>query len=313
MNRRMIGRKLNRKHEEFLKSIDDESVRKLVARNSIITGGSIASMLLGEPIKDYDYYFTDQKTVIAVTNYYIKKFNDSHPDSSIKPKIEVDDERVKIMIQSSGITSETTEDSGYQYFESRPDEEGMEYVERALSEADETPVKPMDEMQESAEEKPSYRPVFLSGNAITLSDQVQLVIRFYGDVDQIHENYDFMHCTCSWTSCDKKLRLPANALEALLTKELVYQGSLYPLSSVIRSRKFVMRGWWINAGQYLKMMFQLNELDLTDINVLDEQLTGVDAAYFIQIIDYCKKRIEKDEEFKITTPYLVSIVDKIFG
>jgi len=72
-------------------------------------------------------------------------------------------------------------------------------------------------------------------------------------------------------------------------------------------------GWYINAGQILKMLFQISQLDLTDINVLEEQLTGVDAAYFFQVIEYCKKRQEEDKEFKVTVPYLCSIIDKIFG
>src|SRR3546814_2013322 len=47
---------------------------------------------------------------------------------------------------------------------------------------------------------PTYRPVFVSTNAITLSDKIQIVLRFYGEADAIHENYDFVHCTNYWTS-----------------------------------------------------------------------------------------------------------------
>src|SRR3546814_1364029 len=49
---------------------------------------------------------------------------------------------------------------------------------------------------------PTYRPVFMSTNAITLSDKIQIVLRFYGEADAIHENYDFVHCTNYWTSKD---------------------------------------------------------------------------------------------------------------
>jgi hypothetical protein len=56
--------------------------------------------------------------------------------------------------------------------------------------------------------------------------------------------------------------LRAEALESILTKELRYVGSRYPLCSVIRTRKFLARGWTINAGQYVKMCFQISQLDL---------------------------------------------------
>jgi len=292
MNRRTIQRILNKKHEKFIESITDETVKELVKKNSIITGGAIASMLLGETVKDYDYYFTDMDTVKAVAQYYIEKFIVLHPDS-IKPELCWDDDtgRVRIKVQSVGIVSE-------------------EDIEKIVTEADEANAEHMEEIDN---DKGEYRPIFISANAITLSDKVQLVIRFYGNAEEIHKNYDFVHCCNYWTSSNNELVLNPTALESLLCKHLWYQGSLYPLCSVIRTRKFINAGWYINAGQYLKMCFQLSELNLSDINVLEDQLTGVDAAYFHQVIDYCKKRQEEDKEFKVTAPYLVSIIDKIFG
>jgi hypothetical protein len=150
--------------------------------------------------------------------------------------------------------------------------------------------------------------VFLSSNAITLSNKVQLVLRFYGEPEKIHENYDFVHCTSWWQSWDQTLTLRPEALESCLSKELKYVGSLYPVCSIVRLRKFISRGWRINAGQILKMCMQISALDLTDLKVLEDQLTGVDTAYFLQIIDRLK---EKDPE-KVNTAYLCEILDRMF-
>ncbi len=308
MNRNAINRVLKRKHEDFLQSIDDEMVRNCIKNHSIITGGSIASMLLGETINDFDYYLTDKDSVELVAKYYVDKFNLLHPDIDRQPSVRVDGDRVKIWVQSAGSVSENGDD-GYQYFESLPDEAGMEYVDRMLSIGDETE----DHLDSIDSSSSKYRPVFLSANAITLSDKVQIVIRFYGEPDAIHRNYDFAHCCNYWVAKTGELVLNPKAMESLLSKNLQYQGSLYPVCSVIRARKFLSRGWFINAGQYLKMCFQISELDLTNIEVLEEQLTGVDAAYFHQVIEYCKKRMSEDENFKVTTPYLVTVIDRIFG
>ena len=156
--------------------------------------------------------------------------------------------------------------------------------------------------------KPAYRPVFMSCNAITLSDKMQLVIRFTGEPDEIHKNYDFVHCTNYWTSKNNHLELRKEALEAILTKELLYTGSLYPVCSVIRTRKFLHRGWTINAGQYLKMCMQISQLDLTDFNILSEQLVGVDTAYFCELLD--KLQINNPE--KVNYTYLMEIIDRLF-
>ncbi|MCA9729903.1 MAG: hypothetical protein KC729_19625, partial [Candidatus Eisenbacteria bacterium] len=62
------------------------------------------------------------------------------------------------------------------------------------------------------------------------------------------------------------------------------------------------------AGQILKMSMQISALDLTDYAVLQDQLTGVDCAYFAEVLAKVK---EKDPE-KINQAYLVEIIDRMF-
>ena len=193
MDKRVIKGILSRKHKELCASIKDEEVRKLVMKNSIVTGGVIVSMLINEEVNDFDYYFTDFKTVEAVAKYYVNEFNRLHPDKSngktTKAYLKIEGDRVKIEIKSAGIIGENTDESQYEYFEGRPIEEGEEYVSQAigetLTEADEIDGSILED-----EKKEKYRPVFLTDNAITLSDKIQIVIRFHGDADKIHENYD---------------------------------------------------------------------------------------------------------------------------
>lgn len=111
-----------------------------------------------------------------------------------------------------------------------------------------------------------------------------------------------------WESGTGNLVLKPEALEALLSRTLVYAGSQYPLCSVIRTRKFIKRGWRINAGQFLKMAMQIAELDMTNHEVLEEQLTGVDVAYFAEVIDKIKA---KDPE-RVDAAYLTEIIDRMF-
>jgi hypothetical protein len=308
MNRRVIAKILKHKHDDFVSSITDPEIRKLVDEHGMITGGSIVSLLLGERVNDYDYYFDDFTALVKIAGYFVDQFKGLNPEKEIPAILQVDvpSQRVSIKIKSAGVISEAS-DKDYQYFESRPEEEGMSYVEKVVSAADEENAEHIDDT------KPKYRPIFMSSNAITLSGKVQLVIRFHGNPDEIHKNYDFIHCCNYWIAKTGQLTLNPAALESILAKQLTYQGSLYPVCSVIRMRKFLKMGWYINAGQILKMLFQISQLDLTNIAVLEEQLTGVDAAYFFQVIEYCKKRQEEDKEFKVTVPYLVSIIDKIFG
>lgn len=310
MNRRVIKAVLRKKIDEWVASIQDENVKALVVKNTIVSGGAIVSMLMGEKINDFDVYFRNIDTVKAVADYYVKKFNSLHSNDHTA-LVRVEGGRVRVRIQSAGIVGEKTPESQYQYFEGRPLEEGEAYVadvfKAVLEDAD---YLDGDDIEDAEKEK--YRPVFLTDNAITLSNKIQVVIRFYGEPDDLHKNYDFVHCTSYWASDDSNLVLRPEAMESILAKELRYTGSLYPVCSVIRTRKFVRAGWHINARQLLKMCLQISELDLSDVDVLEDQLTGVDTAYFIQVIDYLRKRRDEDPAFAYNAPYLISIIDKMF-
>lgn len=137
-----------------------------------------------------------------------------------------------------------------------------------------------------------YAPVFFTDNAITLKDGIQLIIRFTGDPTTIHSNYDYVHATSYWHSADGKLVLHPEALESILTKELRYVGSKYPVSSIIRMRKFIARGWFINAGQVLKIAMQISDLNLRDSAVLRDQLIGVDMMYFSEFLTRYKDKLD---------------------
>lgn len=310
MKKKTVNAVICKKFDDWLSSITDERVKSLIETNSIVTGGCIASMLLKEEVKDFDVYFTNKETTKAVAEYYVSQWNVAHGDNGyVLDGAEVSEEnplmrggvalnmtadRIKIIFESAGIAKEDGAIDDDAEIEEWPD--GKPVVEE--------------------ESKPKYRPIYLSNNAVTLSHKIQIVIRFYGDPDNIHQHYDYIHCTNYWLSKTRELTLKQPALEALLSKELRYVGSKYPLASIIRIRKFIKRGWTINAGQILKMSFQLSQLDLTNIAVLEDQLTGVDVAYFNQLIDGLAKHVEKEKaegrEFKIEYSYLAEIIDKIF-
>jgi hypothetical protein len=87
---------------------------------------------------------------------------------------------------------------------------------------------------------------------------LQIVLRFSGNVTQIHKTFDFVHAT-NYFTFEEGLVTNVAALESILTK---IPGIPYPLTSVIRMKKFIQRGWTVNAGEILKMLFQVSELDL---------------------------------------------------
>ena len=280
MKIKTIKKILQKKFYAWAESITDESLREQVKKNSIITGGSIVSLLLGEDVNDFDLYFRNYDTCLRVAKYYAKSFSAvsiEEMDADGKFGVESKPEKVRVSIR-------VPLNVAYKGEEEASDESPF-----AVGGKDE-----------------KYEPVFMSSNAITLSDKIQIVVRFYGEPEQIHANYDFVHCTCYWKSWDGELVTPVKALTSMMSKELIYVGSKYPLCSIIRIRKFIARKWTISAGQMLKMILQLNELDLNDIRVLQDQLVGVDSAYFAQLLEALKDVSPE------TAAYIAEIIDRIF-
>lgn len=296
MQIKTIQKTIANKMNEWLETIKDESLRKKVKSNLLVSGGSITSMFLNEKINDFDIYIKDMDVLKKLTEYYSRGFQDIEILDGRKRQSLVnellkryDAKDIKEVDNSYAIAVRNLKDDQIKLFFTS-EKGGMKVNE------DKKP------------EELNYTPLFFSPNAISLSNQIQIVIRFHGDNVAIHKTFDFIHATNFFTF-ETGLVTNREALESILTKQLKYQGSLYPLTSIIRSKKFVKRGWNINAGEMLKMMFQVSELDLKNPDVLEEQLTGVDIAYFSKLIEIL--RGVKDE--KLTSAYLNAIIDKVFN
>jgi hypothetical protein len=352
MKVKTINKVIEQKVNDWLETIEDEKLRRDLKNNIIITGGSIVSMLLKEPVNDFDIYFKNKDITKRVAEYYCKVFNDENQNShawvldgedvqswkegnkkltefahgykydttyqEVKDWNEVSKTDEKDFSKVSGMILNTTPDRIKVMINSKGIAENDEVADEVEYDIDEyiNIIDNVDDISSSELEaedrdKKKYIPIFLSTNAITLSDKMQLILRFYGTPKEIHENFDFIHATNYWTN-EEGVVTNTKALESILSKTLVYMGSKYPITSLIRSRKFIKRDWSINAGQYLKMAMQISELNLKDIYVLEDQLVGVDSIYFLQFIHNIMEKQENDPNFEIKSDYVTSVIDKIF-
>lgn len=300
-----IEKELRKKIDDWLETIEDPDTRAVAKNNVIVTGGSICSMLMGDPVNDFDFYFRTKQAAKAIAAYYVERFNNATNDKvnvvdyipTVQEKVlknlkGEEEERIVIYMKSAGVSSVGQVE--YDYFEQRGPGEAEAFAESLLQTFDKDDDK--------------YRPIFLSQNAITLSHKVQLVIRFYGEPEKIHDNYDFVHAMCYYDHLHGKLSFPAEALEAMMSRSLIYKGSLYPLASILRVKKFVERGWRISAGQLLKIMWQISEVDMSKPEIFMEQLTGVDQAYMHELVSALKNANPE----AINSTYVAAIIDKIF-
>jgi len=316
-----IKKIIRRKLDYWLDTITDNHVKEIAKENVIVCGGAITSLLLGEKPNDYDLYFKTFDSVKKIAEYYANKFNESNKIKAVNkyivnvkiiPFTNINDEvedRVVMYMQSAGVAAE--KQTRYEYFEglSEADTENFadSLTEQSFNDLENKPETVIDNVIEELKIKQPYRPIFISDNAITLANQTQLIIRFYGAPSDIFKNFDFVHAQCYYDLKANHLECSQAALSTILSKTLIYNGSLYPIASIFRIRKFLNRGWRISAGQLLKIIWQVNKLDMNDRSTLRDQLIGVDQAYMHQLI--CA--IEK-QGAKVDGTYIASLLDQIF-
>lgn len=288
MQLKTIKRVISAKLEDWLGSITDLDLKRDLKKNILVSGGSITSLLLNEKVNDYDVYIKDRAVLLRLVKYY------TEPHANIKILDGVEKEQLisDHMAQKIDNPALIKDDGYWVSLRTLKPEQIKLFFGGAGFRVEKT-------------ENP-YSPVYFSPNAISLTDDIQIVIRFWGDSKAIHETFDFVHAT-NYFTFEEGLVTNKAALESILTKYLKYQGSQYPLTSIIRTKKFIKRGWNITAGEYLKIMYQISQLNLNDFEVLEEQLIGVDVAYFAQLITILRE-VSPD---KLDHGYISTIIDRI--
>lgn len=294
MLKKNIERNISEKIADFVSSINDKELAKKVEESVIVAGGCIASMLLGEKPKDYDLYISDIDVLFELAKYYREKFSincdilDGRKKEELLPTDETSEHKSRYIICVENLHPEQIK-----FFP-----HGSNYNGVSIQQDVENPLR--------------YAPTFVSPNAITLLNDVQIITRFTGAPADILKNFDFAH-TMNYYTKSEGLVLNQEALVCLLNKNLVYRGSKYPVTSLSRSKKFINRGFMIGHLEYLKIAFQISELDLTNLNTLEEQIIGVDVALTSQLIDSLRVKQQEEPNWSLTSDYLVELIDKDFS
>lgn len=304
MQVKTIQKNIETKLDEWLETITDIGLRDEVRKNLLVSGGSITSMFIGAQVNDYDIYLMNMDVTKRLAQYYTKS----------NKGIAIFDGREK-----EKLINDYNEEFKHKLGDDIPIN-ANNYYAIALRNLKENQIKlhfkegngGMKVNDNIDKDNLNYTPLYFSPNAISLSNQIQIVLRFCGTPEEIHKTFDFIHATNYFTYKEGLVRNLA-AVESILTRQLKYQGSHYPVTSIIRAKKFIKRGFNISAGELLKIMFQISQLDLSDPDVLEEQLIGVDVAYFDILITALRNKFEKDKSFKLSNDYLNKLVDRIFN
>lgn len=278
MNKEAIKKHLNKKIKSWLHSIKDKELKNDLTKYIMISGGAISSLISNETPNDYDIYLSNIDVAKRLSEYYTVK------DNNFMDKMKERNRNVSILLLDGRIKIKS-----HNIYDLNIEQDSLRF-------------------NPNNEEK--YQLRFISSNAISLTDGIQIILRFVGTMEEIHTNFDFIHNKNYYEFNGNNLVLNVDSLMAIMNKQLIYSNSKYPICSMFRIRKFMKRGYTISAGEMLKIAFQINELDLTDIKVLKDQLLGVDAAYFNGFLNNFNNHVKSGKEMNYTT--LQRMIDKVY-
>ncbi|MFA5433075.1 MAG: hypothetical protein WC319_09450 [Candidatus Paceibacterota bacterium] len=92
---------------------------------------------------------------------------------------------------------------------------------------------------------PSWKINLITDNAINLNNKIQIITKYYGQPEKLIDNFDWAHIKSYYTG--GILHLCPDFYQYIVEKDLVYTGSEYPLSSLLRTRKFIKKGWHVST------------------------------------------------------------------
>jgi hypothetical protein len=116
--------------------------------------------------------------------------------------------------------------------------------------------------------KKVFLPKLITENSINLTDKVQIIIKYFGNPKEVIELFDWQHIKSYFTLQDG-LIIKDDVYKLIVEKELIYTGSNYPLSSLLRTRKFLKKGWTISTKTMVHIVMDI----LGAFNASEQQLS----------------------------------------
>lgn len=296
----------------------DKELAEDLKRHCFVSGGAITSLLQGEQPNDFDIYIDNLETLYKICVFYTKQWNDNHKtqkEFNIVKRIITDKnellgsydqnlnviydvrESVEVQVRSSGVVRDE-------------DVEGQDETENLAL----PPKEIIEEINSVKEEYKEEKYVIkcITSNALSLSDDVQIICRFCGKPEEIFKNYDFIHTMQAYYRVNDELLLNTKSLVSIMAKRLEYQGSLFPICSLFRLRKFLSRGWTISSTEILKIAYQISKLNLDNVSVLKEQCLGCDYYYMLSFIEALQQWRENNQGVEFNSEYMFELLEEVF-
>jgi hypothetical protein len=126
--------------------------------------------------------------------------------------------------------------------------------------------------------------------------QLILVHSAMGDPIQVLRHFDFTMCKAALDLTTKEFTFDNRFFADLSQRRLIFQtATLYPITSLLRARKFMARGYTMSNIELLKLALTINSLNLKNYGDLKDQIIGIDSLLLTAMMENLSSA-EKAEE-----------------
>jgi len=139
-------------------------------------------------------------------------------------------------------------------------------------------------------------------------------IKITGTPEEVMSKFDYTISMGAYDPYNDKFILEENFLYNLAERRLVFNDNTeFPISSLWRMKKFLNRGYKIDAKSVITLALSIHKLKIDDYTDLKKQLDGIDTLLLKDITDkLIEDKKEAKYDFEEFIAYLEKAIDKIW-
>jgi hypothetical protein len=146
--------------------------------------------------------------------------------------------------------------------------------------------------------------------------KVQLIKKqgFVGPPVLVVPHFDFTVSMCAYMPDTRQFYYDDKFMEHLAARTLVYNpDSKNPLSTMVRVKKFLARGYSVSGVELVKLGLAVNNLSIVTYKDLKEQLEGIDTVLLKELTDALLVKADSEYDFREFLTMAEEYLDKFYG
>jgi len=145
-------------------------------------------------------------------------------------------------------------------------------------------------------------------------------VGYFDDPMKVYDHYDYTICMGGFDFQNDRFFFHEDFMKHLAQRRLVFNHKTdFPMSSLLRSMKYVSRGFFISGVELLKLAMTINAKKITNYKELRRQMMGIDTAFLKALTDewlkpeWSDKAYMLEDALQLIDEYMQRISDEVAG